>query len=168
MLSRTQSLWPELKGASVFITGATGFFGIWLLETLLAANRECSLGLRILALSRDPSAFARKAPHLAHDEAVTWITGDVRDFPYPAGPVTHVIHAATESTTNLSASDPQAMFDVCVDGTRRVLRLAREERVSRMLFTSSGAVYGRQPPDLSHVPEDFTVGPDPLDRRSAY
>jgi nucleoside-diphosphate-sugar epimerase len=168
VLSRTQSLWPDLKGASVFITGATGFFGIWLLETLLAANRDFSLGLRILALSRDPSGFAEKAPHLAQDPAVSWITGDVRDFSFPAGPITHVIHAATESTSNLNASDPQAMFDVCVEGTRRVLALAREKRVTRMLFTSSGAVYGRQPPDLSHVPEDFTGGPDPLDRRNAY
>jgi dTDP-glucose 4,6-dehydratase len=168
VLSRTQPLWPDLKGASIFITGATGFFGTWLLEALLAANREFSLGLRILALSRDPAGFAKKARHLAQDPAVTWITGDVRDFPFPAGPITDVIHAATESSSNLNASDPQAMFDVCVEGTRRVLMLAREKRVARMLFTSSGAVYGRQPPDLSHVPEDFTGGPDPLDRRDAY
>jgi len=57
VLSRTQGLWPDLKGASIFLTGATGFFGIWLLETLLAANREFSLGLRILALSRDAAGF---------------------------------------------------------------------------------------------------------------
>ena len=168
VLSRTQSLWPDLKGASVFITGATGFFGIWLLETLLAANRELSLDLRVLALSRDPAGFATKAPHLAHDPAVAWINGDVRDFPYPAGPITHVIHAAAESASNLNASDPQAMFDVCIEGTRHVLALAREKRVARMLYTSSGAVYGRQPPGLSHMPEDFAGGPDPLDRRNAY
>lgn len=168
VLARTQSIWPDLKQASVFITGATGFFGIWLLETLLAANRECALGMRVVALSRNPAGFAAKAPHLAHDPAVTWAGGDVRDFAFPAGPITHVIHAAAESTSNQNASDPQAMFDVCVEGTRRVLALAREKQAARMLFTSSGAVYGRQPPDLSHVPEDFTGGPDPLDRRHAY
>jgi dTDP-glucose 4,6-dehydratase len=168
VLSRTQSLWPDLRSANVFFTGATGFFGIWLLETLLAANREFSLGLRIFALSRDDAGFAKKAPHLAYDRAVTWISGDVRHFQFPAGHVTHVIHAATESTSNLNARDPQAMFDVCVDGTRRVLALARERRVAGMLITSSGAVYGRQPPELSNVPEDFSGGPDPLDRRNAY
>lgn len=168
VLSRTQSLWPDLKGASIFITGATGFFGIWLLETLLAANREFSLCLRILALSRDPAGFAKKAPHLAHDPAVTWITGDVRDFAFPAGPITHVIHAAAEASAKLNAEDPQTMFDVCVEGTRRTLKLAIERRASRMLFTSSGAVYGRQPPELSHIPEEFAGGPDPLDPKNAY
>ena len=167
-LARTESLWTALEKARVFISGATGFFGIWLLETLLAANREFSLGMRVVALSRTPAGFAAKAPHLAHDPAVTWASGDVRDFVFPAGPITHVIHAATESTSNQNASDPQAMFDVCVEGTRRVLALAREKRAERMLFTSSGAVYGRQPPELSHIPEDFAGGPDPLDRRNAY
>jgi nucleoside-diphosphate-sugar epimerase len=168
VLARTQSLWPDLKNATVFVTGATGFFGIWLLETLLAANREFSLNCRVIGLSRDPDRFATKAPHLAAAPTVTWITGDVRDFAFPAGPVTHVIHAATESSTTLNADDPQAMFDVCVEGTRRVLALAKEKRTARMLFTSSGAVYGRQPPELSHIPEDFTGGPDPLDPRNAY
>ena len=168
VLARTESLWPALEEARVFITGATGFFGIWLMETLLAANREFSLGMRVVALSRNPEGFAAKAPHLAHDPAVTWVSGDVRDFVFPAGPITHLIHAATESASNQNASDPQAMFDVCVDGTRRVLALAREKRVGGMLFTSSGAVYGRQPPELTHVPEDFNGGPDPRDRRNAY
>jgi dTDP-glucose 4,6-dehydratase len=168
VLSRTRPLWTDLEQATVFITGATGFFGIWLLETLLAANREMLLGMRVVALSRNPTGFAAKAPELANDPAVTWVLGDVRDFPFPAGPVTHVIHAATESTSNQNASDPQAMFDVCVEGTRRVLALVREKRVGRMLFTSSGAVYGRQPPELTHVAEDFRGGPDPLDRRNAY
>jgi nucleoside-diphosphate-sugar epimerase len=168
VLLRTQSLWHDMRAASVFVTGATGFFGIWLLETLLAANREFSLGMRIMPLSRDPAAFAKKAPRLAYDPAVTWIPGDVRDFPFPTGTITHVIHAATESTPNLNASAQQAIFDVCVDGTRRVLALAHDKRVARMLFTSSGAVYGRQPPELSHLPEGFAGGPDPLDRHSAY
>lgn len=168
VLSRTQALWPDLKGATVFITGVTGFFGIWLLETLLAANREFALGCRVIALTRDLGRFTTKTQHLAHDKAVVWLTGDVRAFAFPAGPVTHVIHAATESTTNLNSSDPQAMFDVCVEGTRRVLALASERNAHRLLFTSSGAVYGLQPPELSHVPEHFRGGPDPLDCKNAY
>jgi dTDP-glucose 4,6-dehydratase len=60
------------------------------------------------------------------------------------------------------------MFDVCVEGTRRMLALAQEKRASRFLFTSSGAVYGRQPPELTHVSEDFCGGPDPLNVGSAY
>ena len=168
LLARTPTLWEPLRGASLFISGGTGFFGTWLLEAILAANREWSLGCRVSVLSRDPSRFAAKAPHLAADPAVSFLEGDVRSFRFPDGPVTHVIHAATEASASLNADDPQAMFDVCVEGTRRMLALAQEKRASRFLFTSSGAVYGRQPPELAHVPEDFRGGPDPLDIRNAY
>jgi nucleoside-diphosphate-sugar epimerase len=168
VLSRQQALWAGLKGARVFITGATGFFGTWLLETLLEANRQFSLDCRVIALSRDPNRFVVQAPHLARDGAVTWLTGDVRDFAFPAGAVTHVIHAGAESTSNLNARDPQTMFSVCVDGTRRVLEMAEQKGVERLLFTSSGAVYGQQPTNLPHVPETFCGGPDPLARKNAY
>lgn len=168
VLSRTVAIWPDLKHASVLITGATGFFGTWLLETLLAANREFSLGCQLIAVSRDPRRFAVRAPHLAHDAAVTWLCGDVRDFAPPSGPLTHVIHAASEFGTARGDENPQTTFDVCVEGTRRVLALARDKGAVRMLLTSSGAVYGRQPPELARIPEDFSGGPDPLDPRSAY
>ena len=168
VLARSQSLWPNLKNATVFITGATGFFGIWLLETLLAANRAFSLNCRVIGLSRNPGRFATRAPHLATDPAISWIADDVKSFAFPADSITHIIHAATEASAKLNRENPQAMFDVCVEGTRRVLALASEKRPARMLFTSSGAIYGRQPPELSHVPEDYMGGPDPLNPLNAY
>ena len=168
LLDRTPSLWEPLRGGSLFISGGTGFFGVWLLEALLAANRRWSLGCRVMVLSRDPARFAAKAPQLAADPAISFVEGDVRGFRFPDGAVTHVIHAATEASASLNADAPREMFDVCVEGTRRMLAMAQEKRSLRFLLTSSGAVYGMQPPELSHVPEEFRGGPDPLDVRSAY
>ena len=149
LLDRTAPLWLGLRDARLFITGGTGFFGTWLLEAVVAANRRFDLGCHATVLSRDPARFTAKSPHLATAPTVTLLAGDVRDFPFPHGPVTHVIHAATEASAALNEAAPQAMFDVCVEGTRRVLALAAEKRAARLLFTSSGAVYGRQPPDLT-------------------
>jgi dTDP-glucose 4,6-dehydratase len=49
--------------------------------------------------------------------------------------------------------------NVAIEETRRVLEFARTHGTSRFLFTSSGAVYGRQPPDLTHIPEDYPCEP---------
>ena len=60
------------------------------------------------------------------------------------------------------------MIDTIVNGMRAVLARAESWGHVRMLFTSSGAVYGRQPPDITHLAEDDRGGPDPLAPANAY
>jgi len=60
------------------------------------------------------------------------------------------------------------MFDTIVEGTRRTLTLAREAKANTYVLLSSGAVYGRQPASLTHIPEDYNGSPDLGDARSAY
>src|SRR3954452_3152900 len=84
------SVWEELRGARIFITGGTGFFGCWLLETLLWANERLALEASAVVLTRNGDAFRKKARHLAGHTAVTLHDGDVRSFTFPNGPFTHV------------------------------------------------------------------------------
>jgi dTDP-glucose 4,6-dehydratase len=60
------------------------------------------------------------------------------------------------------------MLETIVDGTRRTLDVAESVGAERVLLLSSGAVYGRQPPPVTHVAEDYLGGPDPLDPANAY
>jgi nucleoside-diphosphate-sugar epimerase len=168
ILAHTAGLWEELRGQHIFITGGTGFFGCWLLESLTWANDKLGLDVSALVLTRNPEAFRSKAPHLAAHPAIQFHQGDVRSFDFPAGHFTHIIHAATEASAKLNAKDPLLMLDTIVEGTRRALEFARHCGARKFLLTSSGAVYGKQLPELTHVPEEYTGGPDPLDPRSAY
>lgn len=156
-------LWEPLRGERLFLTGGTGFFGRWLLETFLAANEARALRANVVVLSRDPAAFARRVPALAQHPAVTLHAGDLRDFPFPAGTFRAVIHAAAEVDVRGVHRPAREIFDNAVAGTRRVLDFALAAGTERLLFTSSGAVYGRQPPELPRVPEDHPGAPDPLD-----
>ena len=167
-VSRLSAEWPRLAGAKLLMTGGTGFIGRWLLEMLRAADLEQGLGLEVMVLSRDPDAFVRKAPHLADHSGFRLVPGDVRGFEAGQGDFTHVIHAAADASAALNEADPLAMFDTAVEGTRQVLQLARKCRVTRVLMLSSGAVYGAQPWDMTHVAEDWTGGPDLSSHRSAY
>ena len=168
VLEETAGLWDGLRGARLFITGGTGFFGCWLLESLLWADERHGLGVDAVVLTRSPDGFAKKAPHLAGHPRVRLHGGDIRDFAYPPGDFSHVIHAATEASAALNAEAPRVMFDTIVEGTRRALDFARRSGARRFLLTSSGAVYGRQPGEMTHVAEDYPGAPDPTDPRSAY
>jgi dTDP-glucose 4,6-dehydratase len=168
ILTHTRGLWDELRGRRLFLTGGTGFFGCWLLESFAWANDRLDLGAEAVVLTRNPDAFRRKAPHLAGHPAVRLHQGDVRDFRFPDGPFSHVIHAATEASAALNDEQPLVMLDTVVEGTRRAMEFARHKGARKFLLTSSGAVYGRQPSDLTHVPEGYPGAPDVFDHRSAY
>ena len=168
VLNYTRELWAEAQGRSFFITGGTGFFGMWLLESFAYINDELGLDLRATVLTRDPPAFASKAPHLTTRADLTFIRGDMRFFDFPSGKFDYVIHAATEASANLNEADPQEMLDAIIGGTRRVLDFADQAGVKKLLLTSSGAVYGKQPAEITHVSEDYLGAPDPLLPSSAY
>src|SRR5689334_18119959 len=108
-------LWEQLRGARVFVSGGTGFFGCWILEAMLAAEAELALDLGVVALTRNADRFREKAPHLALHPAVRLLEGDVRNFEFPEGSFSHVIHAATEACAQLIAEAPLEMFSTIVD-----------------------------------------------------
>ncbi len=168
VLALTEPLWSELRGARLLVTGGTGFMGCWLLESLLHANRRFNLGLEAVVLTRNPEVFARKVPHLAESSVIRVVRGDVLRFPEMVGEFTHLIHGATDASARLLEEDPRLMFDTILAGTRGALEFAQEKSVQRALFLSSGAVYGRQPPEVEQVPEDWTGGPECADPGAAY
>jgi dTDP-glucose 4,6-dehydratase len=163
-------LWPELRGARIFVTGATGFFGRWLLESLLLANDREGLGAQVVAISRNPEAFVASAPHLAVP-GIRWIRGSVATLAARSFEGDHfdmAIHLATEADMQATQADPKAALGVIIDGTRRALEVASRTGARRFLFTSSGAVYGAQSSELELIPETFPGRPDPSDRAAAY
>jgi dTDP-glucose 4,6-dehydratase len=168
VLEQTAQVWPHLRGARLFITGGTGFVGSWLLESMLWANERLRLGLRATVLTRDPAQFLSKSPHLATDPAIELLAGDMGSFSFPRESIDFVVHAATQTVGAPGTFDPLWKLEADVSGTRRVLAMAREHGVRRMLLTSSGAVYGRQPSEVAQVPEDYAGAPDPTDPGSAY
>ncbi|MGD0872595.1 MAG: NAD(P)-dependent oxidoreductase [Bryobacteraceae bacterium] len=168
ILDHTEGIWAEMRGERIFVTGGTGFVGSWLLESLLWANRRMNLGIRCSVLTRNPAAFVARLPHLACDEAVTLCAGDAATFEFPDGSFPLVVHAATERYGAPDAERPASVFPRDIAATERVLQLARRRGTRRLLFTSSGAVYGKQPAGMTHIPEDYPGAPLTSDIDSAY
>lgn len=168
VLEHTGEVWSHLQGARIFVTGGTGFFGCWILESFVWACGRLSLDASLTVLTRSPEAFRRKAPHLAAHPAIHLLQGDIRSFPFPAGHFSHVIHGATKASVALNREQPLHMLDTIVNGTRRALDFAAAVQARRFLMIGSGAVYGPQPPEIARVPETFGGGPDPTDPRSVY
>jgi len=152
----------ELRGKSVFLTGGTGFFGKWLLAGLLFAHDELSLDLKLTVLSRNPSRFQREFPEEANRASLQFLGGDVASFSAEHRRFDYLIHAATDNTAFTTNAEEQERSRAIVEGTRHVLDFARKSGVRRLLYVSSGAVYGALAGQLSGAKEDDHALAEPL------
>lgn len=161
LLAVQPSPWEKLSKANVFLTGATGVFGRWMLESLLWAVKKLGLTTTVTALVRNPDAWSQAVPHLANHEAVKIVTGDILSFNFPSGHFSHFVHLAAPAA-KIQNSNPLYAFDLILTGTRRILDLAVATGAKRFLFVSSGAVYGRHFKEIEFIGETCREAPDPL------
>lgn len=168
ILRHTTNIWQRYANARFFLTGGTGFVGNWIIQAIQHANDTLGCGIEILALSRSPDK-ARKFNPMVYDRPdIFLLAGDVCNFSANVGTLDLCIHAATEVGDPHHPIDALRVHNTIVQGTRQVLDFCRDHGVSRFLLTSSGAVYGQQPTDISRLSESYRGAPDSLSPAAAY
>lgn len=171
ILENTCKIFREdfVRGSNIFITGATGFFGKWLLESFVFLNRKLNLNSNVFVLSRDPESFLKKYKFYEGEKNIFWIKGDIRTFEFPSQEIDYIIHAATDADATLNNDSPLLMLDTITEGTRRVLKFAQNQpELKAFLLTSSGAVYGKQPENVDRIRENDSFYIDINHPNSAY
>jgi UDP-glucose 4-epimerase len=134
----------------VLITGGAGFIGAAL------ANRLAREGHHVRALD-DLSAGNQERL----DERVAFVRGDTRDVPRLwtlLRGIDCIYHLAARVSVPESVLYPVEYNDVNVGGTVSLLTAARDAQVKRLVFASSGAVYGEQ--HTERVSEAVSPNPD--------
>jgi dihydroflavonol-4-reductase len=130
----------------VFITGATGFVGSHVARCYASAGADLRLLTRLNS----------RLESIAQLNAET-VLGDLRQPEKLRTALTGcdaLVHVAADY--RLWVRDPQEMYAANVDGTRELLKLAREVGVKRVVYTSSVATMGFKT-DGTIVNEDTPV-----------
>lgn len=142
--------------ATLLIIGGSGFFGKSLLD-LFQRGGLAPWGVdHVIAMARHAGRLRMEAPRLL-SERVTLLDGDIASIDtLPAADF--VIHAAASTDARNYQNQPEQEKRNIQAGTLNYCRLAPlYHRDSRIVFASSGAVYGNQPPALDLLPEDHAA-----------
>ena len=165
LIERSQVNLQLLRGRTVFLTGGTGFFGVWFLSALLRIRFILNGDLNLVVLSRDPEKFLKDYSTFGFQGHIKFVEGDVRDFKITDLEITDLVHMATTNASETYAGEDQLhKLDMLYRGTRNVLEQCGES-LERVLFTSSGVVYGNTTKEL--ISEDDPVGPATTELGSA-
>ena len=152
---------------NLLLSGGTGFLGRSFLRKHFLCNNLSDVSLTVI--TRDQASFVKSYPEFRNLPVLRFLQADIRKrFSLPWGDrFTHVLHAATDSTVGPSLT-PLQRYDQIVDGTRNILDLAVATGARRFLLTSSGAIYGPQPPDLPAISEGWYGSPPLAETNTAY
>jgi nucleoside-diphosphate-sugar epimerase len=170
IFQNTKDIWEQLRGKTIFLTGGTGFFGKWLLESFIYVNEKICLNANIISLSRNPELFIQEFPfYNENKKSVKFVKGDILTYDFKFDEeIQFIIHAATAASDSLNKNNPLLMMDTITLGTRNVLDFALTQPIEGFLFVSSGAVYGKQPINVTNIKETDSFKIDINHSNAAY
>lgn len=158
----------EIVNRPLVITGASGFVGTWLTLSWVSARKRLNGEGRLLITSRNPESLLLLTNVIDSESPITALPSDIRNLVIPGDFSNgNLIHAATPASASLNTNDPLGMLKIIIEGQEQVLSEAVRTSC-KVLFLSSGAVYGQQPLDLQQIPETWRGAPDISNVGSAY
>jgi len=159
----------RLAGRTLLLTGASGFLASAMADTIVWLNDNAlSQPCFLLCLVRSPVETGGRLAHLIGREDVRFVEQDVSDPIRLDRRPDFIVHAASNASPRKYLRRPIDTMDANVVGTRRLLELARIERVESVLFFSSGEIYGEVEPDGIPTPETCPGRVDCTAPRACY
>lgn len=128
------------KGKTVFVTGATGLMGSWLVKALLMENAD------VVALVRDQAPKSMLVREGLID-SIAVVNGDLESLPTMQRAIAEyrphtVFHLAAQPLVQVAKLDPVGTLRANVAGTWNVLEACRLTGKSNVVVASSDKAYG--------------------------
>lgn len=155
----------HLKGAKIFVTGASGFLATSLLVFLSRLDRRNGLNLKLAASARRPSAYIPLFNFLDETPQVEWQQARVEDTVLPRGSWI-VVHAASHGSPKDYLREPLETYSANVQGLIHLL--GQKEHIRQFVYFSSAEIYGQASSSCIPTREDYVGGSQTMSVRSIY
>jgi UDP-glucuronate decarboxylase len=149
----------QIHGHTFLVTGGAGFLGSWACDTLVAMGGE------VVCVDNAVSGSLKNIKHLIGHKNFLFVNRDVKEFTYDGG-IDYIIHMASIASPQLYQERPIETLDTNIEGTKRMLELAKAKKVKSLLFTSTSEVYGNA--EVLPTPEAYTGLVNSFGPRACY
>jgi len=138
-----------LSNKSLLITGGTGFFGKWFLELFFYTNKNYNTNILTTLITRDKKKFFLENPHQKNNKLLKIIEADILDVKNINHKFDFLLHmAATSATETFNGETDANKTSTLFNGAKNIMEIAIASNIPKILFTSSGVVYGSSSKDM--------------------
>lgn len=156
-----------LEGSRILITGGAGFLGKYLVATLLYLNENFfKKPCRIISI--DNHITSEGLGRDLVDKNLINVNHDVIKPLNIKEDVDYIIHAAGIASPIYYMKYPLEAIDVAVNGTRHMLKLAKDKKIKSIIFFSSSEIYGDPDPREVPIKETYNGNVSSIGPRSCY
>lgn len=135
--------WNKLEGKCVLITGATGLIGSVIVDAIMYRNQYLNGNIKVLVLSRNEERILDRFHRYMKESYFVYISQDVSQKLTADMKIDYIIHAASKGNPKSFVEDPVGVMNANYIGMYNMLELAREKNVEKIIYLSSGEIYGR-------------------------
>lgn len=149
--------WKKLNHKSIVISGATGMLGSFLVDVLMAKNKD-NLNCHIFALGRNEEKAQKRFGDYFDDDNFSFIECDINDPTFAAKlpkQADFVFHAASNTHPLAYATDPIGTITANIFATHSFLEYCADNKVGRFILASSNEIYGENRGDVELFDENY-------------
>lgn len=159
--------WNYFKNSTVYITGATGGIGSFLVSCFAKADEEKNLNIKILAGVRNKEKAKTLFKGILKHSTLKLVINDITEDIKYRGKVDFIIHCANNTSSRSFVEKPIETMNIAIDGTKKVLEFAKQKAVKSMVYLSSMEVYG-EITENTPLKEDMVGKVELMNARSSY
>ena len=158
--------WEKLENKSVLITGATGLICSFLIDVLMFRNKHFESNIAVYSLSRN-SVYAKERFSAYWEHPLfNYIQQDISEEIQLEEKIDFIIHGASNAHPASYVADPVGTIKSNLWGVDNLLQYYIKAKSQRILYISSGEVYGEGTGE--DFIESYSGYIDPLNSRSCY
>ena len=134
--------WHKLTNKSLLLTGATGLIGSFLTDVLMYRNEHYGSNITVYAVSRNMESAKERFKEYLGNSLFRYVQHDVSEKPAFDFKADFIIHSASNAAPAAYVADPAGTLKANVFGVDNLLAYSVNAHSERVLYVSSGEVYG--------------------------